>query len=276
MELENENHEKLENTELEEVVYEEVKGFAYFVAWLKTFPLTGIIMLVAIVLFGASNYYALTLFKNYPENTSYALGLLKTGGVLGGPAQLFIWDGQLWRLFVNLFQHGNFLHIFFNLYALYFFGAISERFMGKINYLLFIIFCGVFQQTICQLTIEPGAIGLSGIIYGLFGFLWILKDKKELKGFITKDLSKAMFAQFFIFIILTYFDLMNIANIGHLSGFTYGVLFALAVYKNHNLFKIIAFTLSHLLLIPSIMYIYEPVYDKDWQEWKKEQKQKKN
>ena len=272
MELENE---KLENNEIEEVVYEEAKGFAYFIAWLKSFPITAILMLIAIILFCFSNYYALTLFKNYPENTSYALGLLKTGGVLGGPSQIFIWDGQLWRLLVNIFHHGNFLHIFFNLYALYFFGAISEKFMGKIHYLLFIIFCSIFQQTICQITIEPGAIGLSGVIFGLFGFLWILKDKKEIKPFITKDLSKAMFVQFFIFIILTYFDLMNIANVGHFSGFIYGVLFALALYKKPSMIKVIAFTLSHLLLIPAIFYIYQPVYDKDWQEWKKEQELKK-
>lgn len=253
----------------EEISTEEVSGFNFWKGWIISFPVTALCMLTAIILF------CLVSYSTYFENTQYAehvreyLALTKYGTALGGPAQQYIWEGQLWRLMVNLFQHGGILHIFFNLYALYYFGSFAEKFMGSIKYLIFIILCGLCQQIICQLTIEPGAIGLSGIIFGLFGLLFIVRKNDELiSRVITPELSKAMFIQLFIFIPLTYFDIINIANVGHFSGLIYGMLFSLAFYNKPNIIKKTAFVILNLSIISGLYYVYLPINNPEYQEWK--------
>ena len=55
-------------------------------------------------------------------------------------------------------------------------GSLTEGFIGKIRFFIFVILCGLFQEAICEITIEPGAIGISGVVYGLFGILTQIKD----------------------------------------------------------------------------------------------------
>jgi rhomboid protease GluP len=253
----------------EEYIEEELKGFNYFKAWIKSFPITALCILISIVLFGLVSYS--TYFENtkYPEYVRSYLALIKYGAVLGGPAQTLLWSGEIWRIFVNLFHHGGILHVFFNLYALYYFGSFTEKFLGSFKYLLFIIFCGLCQAIICQLTIEPGAIGLSGIVFGLFGFLFIIsKFEPLMKRVITPELSRAMFIQLFIFIPLTYFNIINIANVGHFSGLFYGILFAGAFYYKQNIIKKISFILLNIFIITGIYYVYQPINNPEYKEWK--------
>lgn len=258
-----------DNVEIQEIETEqEVKGFAFFKIWIIRFPVTALCMAIALVLFALVSYS--TYFENtqYPENLREYLAYIKYGAVLNDiTSQQYLWEGELWRIFVNLFHHGGALHIFFNLYALYFFGSFAEKYMGSIRYLFFIIFCGLSQEIICQLTIEKGAIGLSGIIYGLFGLLFIIrKSNPIINSFISPELTKAMFVQLFIFMGLTYFNIMNIANVGHVAGLVYGILFSLAFYKNTNLIKKIAFILLNMFIISGLYYIYLP-NTPEWQTW---------
>lgn len=48
-----------------------------------------------------------------------------------------------WQLISYMFVHANFMHLFMNMLALYFFGPLIERTMGRDRFLLFYITCGV-------------------------------------------------------------------------------------------------------------------------------------
>lgn len=247
---------------------EEPTGLKYLTAWIKVYPITALIMIISISLFLAVEYFANFEYSKFPDYVSEYLSIIKAGGVLGGPAQVLIWEGEIWRIFVNIFHHGNLMHIFFNLYALYIFGSFSERFLGKFKYLIFIIFCGIFQQISCQLTFEPGAIGLSGIIFGLFGFLWMIKPlDKDINNFMTPDVIKLMLVQLIIFIPLTYFNFMNIANVGHISGLIYGISFGYILFRNQHPALLTILVLSHILFLPSLFYVYKPIYNIEWKKW---------
>ncbi len=52
-------------------------------------------------------------------------------------------EGQLWRMVTYQFVHANFGHIFFNMWALFFFGPAVENAMGPRRFLLFYLVCGV-------------------------------------------------------------------------------------------------------------------------------------
>lgn len=48
-----------------------------------------------------------------------------------------------WQLVTYMFLHGGFMHLLFNMFALYFFGPVVERVLGKERFLLFYLICGV-------------------------------------------------------------------------------------------------------------------------------------
>ena len=48
-----------------------------------------------------------------------------------------------YQFFTHIFIHGNFMHLFGNMFALFFFGPILENFMGSKEFLFFYIFIGI-------------------------------------------------------------------------------------------------------------------------------------
>ena len=50
---------------------------------------------------------------------------------------------RLWQIVTHMFMHGNLMHIFFNMFALYSFGSALEHFWGGKKFLFFYISCGL-------------------------------------------------------------------------------------------------------------------------------------
>ena len=70
--------------------------------------------------------------------------------VVGDPAYqilaMFFPENQgfhFWQPLSHMFMHGNFMHIFFNMFALYSFGSTLEHFWGEKKFLFFYISCGL-------------------------------------------------------------------------------------------------------------------------------------
>jgi rhomboid protease GluP len=76
-------------------------------------------------------------------------------------------QGQFWRLITPVLVHANFLHIGFNMYALYVFGRSLERFYGAWK-LLFIYLVSGFAGVVASFLLTEGAsLGASTAIFGL-------------------------------------------------------------------------------------------------------------
>lgn len=77
--------------------------------------------------------------------------------------------GQYYRLITYAFLHGGFLHLFFNMYALYHIGIYLESRFGHLKYALMlftsILVGGLTQAILCGNTV---CVGMSGGVYGLF------------------------------------------------------------------------------------------------------------
>ena len=74
-----------------------------------------------------------------------------------------------YQLITHMFAHGGYLHIIFNMYALWIFGSTLERTWGPKKFLIFYIVCGL-AAGIAQMFLVPGpipALGASGAIMGL-------------------------------------------------------------------------------------------------------------
>ena len=50
---------------------------------------------------------------------------------------------QYWQPITHMFMHGGYMHIFFNMFALYSFGSALEHFWGAKKFLFFYISCGL-------------------------------------------------------------------------------------------------------------------------------------
>jgi membrane associated rhomboid family serine protease len=52
-------------------------------------------------------------------------------------------DFQYWQPLTHMFMHGNLMHIFFNMFALFSFGSALEQMWGTKKFLFFYISCGL-------------------------------------------------------------------------------------------------------------------------------------
>lgn len=72
-----------------------------------------------------------------------------------------------YQLVTHMFAHGGFLHILFNMYALWMFGSVLERVWGAKKFLIFYLVCGL-AAGLTQMFLSNGeAIGASGAVMGL-------------------------------------------------------------------------------------------------------------
>lgn len=72
-----------------------------------------------------------------------------------------------YQLVTHMFAHGGFLHILFNMYALWMFGSVLERVWGPKKFLIFYLVCGL-AAGLTQMFLSNGeAIGASGAVMGL-------------------------------------------------------------------------------------------------------------
>jgi membrane associated rhomboid family serine protease len=61
-----------------------------------------------------------------------------------------------WQFFTYMFMHGNFGHIFFNMFALWMFGAALENVWGGRKFLNYYIITGLGAALVQQLHRQPG------------------------------------------------------------------------------------------------------------------------
>ena len=81
--------------------------------------------------------------------------------------------GQVWRLVTPIFLHGTLMHILFNMYWLYDLGTMVERRLGSYLYILLILAIAVPSNYAQFAFTGPMFGGMSGVVFGLFGYTWV-------------------------------------------------------------------------------------------------------
>ena len=81
-------------------------------------------------------------------------------------------DGEYWRLFTVTLLHGGFLHLIFNMYALYLAGSLVEQLYGPRLYLaIYLLSAAAGSVGSYLFGGDIPSVGASGAIFGLFGVL---------------------------------------------------------------------------------------------------------
>ena len=81
--------------------------------------------------------------------------------------------GQAWRLLTPIFIHFGFIHLLFNLLWLKDLGAMIERLGSPRLFLSLVVVIGIVSNVGQYLIYGPFFGGMSGVVYGLLGFVWM-------------------------------------------------------------------------------------------------------
>lgn len=134
---------------------------------------------------------------------------------------------QPWTLVTHMFIHADFMHIFFNMLVLFFFGPELERRAGKKIFLYVYFTAGLVAAIAYSLTSSAPnipVVGASGAIMGIFAALAIIAPEiKVYLYFIPMRITHALILfALFDFALLGSNDM--IAHTAHLSGIFVGLL----------------------------------------------------
>src|SRR3954468_17643727 len=142
---------------------------------------------------------------------------------LNGPK---IADGEWWRIITSGFMHYGFLHLLFNMYALYILGGLLEPAIGRARFLL-IYFVSLIAGSVGALILSPNAFtaGASGAVFGLMGAAILIMRKRGIS-----PLESGLGIWLFLNLAIT-FTVSNISVGGHIGGLIGGVIAAFVLVE---------------------------------------------
>jgi len=136
-------------------------------------------------------------------------------------------SGEIWRIFTPALLHFSFIHIFFNMWWLFDLGSAIENRRSSLHLgLLILVISGVSNLAQFIISKNPLFGGMSGVVYGLLGYIWMLGKFNPSAGlFVPKPIVTFML----LWLVLGFsgfFGLfgVGIANIVHLAGLVVGAL----------------------------------------------------
>lgn len=159
--------------------------------------------------------------------------------------QPFVFGGitgpEKWRLVSPIFVHFGLMHFVFNGLWLCLLGARIERLSGSLHLLLVVLLSALvsnMSQYVWSGSVYFG--GMSGVIYGLLGYIWI-RNLLAPHPLISLPRELILFMIGWLFVCMTgVLDILlgvGIANAAHASGLLVGMLMGLVFGAVKNIGK---------------------------------------
>ena len=152
--------------------------------------------------------------------------LMSYGALIGNAVR----QGQVWRLITPILLHDNnwpYLHILFNMYALYSLGIGIERTFGYKRFLLLYLLGGFSGNVISFLHSGTYAysIGASTAIFGLIGAeaVFLIQNRKLFAGRFKAAIGNVIFVIAINLFVIG--SIPGIDNWGHIGGLVGGLMF---------------------------------------------------
>ena len=174
-----------------------------------------------------------------------------------------IWDGAWWSLITSAFVHVEFWHVAINMYALWILGRAMEQAVGSLRWLGFVI-ATAFVSSAAQLAVSDNAgIGFSGVLYALFGFMWIARRRyPAFRAVLTPQVVRGALVWLVLCFFLSAANIMNIGNAAHVSGLASGVLLGYAALRTTR--RGAAIAAFALLVAASVVPLFWAPWSPGW------------
>ena len=162
--------------------------------------------------------------------------------ITNGMALWSLSSGQFhtWQLVTYMFMHGNFGHIFFNMFALWMFGYVLENFWGTRRFLIYYFVCGIGAGLLNMLL--PGmnlTVGASGAVYGILLAFGMTFPEERIYLYFLVPIKAKWFVIIYAAIELfegVFQSMDGIAHFAHLGGMLFGLLLIL-YWRKHPFSK---------------------------------------
>ncbi|MFO0940039.1 MAG: rhomboid family intramembrane serine protease [Pirellulales bacterium] len=139
--------------------------------------------------------------------------------------------GQVWRAVTPIFLHQSPFHLVMNVIGLVILGRVCERWLGTTRFALLVFIAALFPNLLQAMA--PAALrgtpffgGISGVVYALFGLVWIRSTLNPMHGIYIP----------FVYLVMMLLPIglgfsgiipnWNQADLCHLGGLLVGVIVA--------------------------------------------------
>ena len=142
--------------------------------------------------------------------------------------KLAIAHGELYRLLSVTLVHGNYLHLLFNMYALWFAGQITERMYGSAITAAFYVVCGIAGSVGTYVLGDAiFGVGASGAIFGLFGVIFVAtRFHHTVLDRESRAIASQIGALIVINLVIGFSGVLNVDNFAHIGGLLAGMWLA--------------------------------------------------
>jgi GlpG protein len=173
--------------------------------------------------------------RNVVRALSIAPYRLVAENLIEWPGLTPIVQGQVWRLVTPIFLHFGIWHLLFNMLMLYDLGGAIERRRGPLRYLALVLALAVISNLVqyyfghpmmdgaeLKWVHLPNFGGMSGVVYGLFGYIWMKARFQPELGFHIHPRTVTYLIAWFFLCMTGWFG--PIANGTHAGGLLAGML----------------------------------------------------
>jgi membrane associated rhomboid family serine protease len=144
-----------------------------------------------------------------------------------------ILEGEVWRLFTPMFLHADFIHLFLNMFALFWAGQRVEEVTGSREFVLFYLLAGITAQSIYFATYLVGlvpadiALGASGAVLAVLVVFALHFPRARVIFFVVPMPAWGLVV---LYIVLNFFGAFgmgerNVGYVVHLCGMFFGLLY---------------------------------------------------
>jgi GlpG protein len=138
-------------------------------------------------------------------------------------------QGQIWRLITPIFIHFGFLHILFNLMWMMDLGGMVETRQGSRFLALQLTVIAIVSNLAQYLVANPTFGGLSGVVYGLLGYIWIRGKYDLTSGYFLHPTTVGSMLIWFFACLLGLVS--GVANTTHAAGLILGMVWGYAASR---------------------------------------------
>ena len=140
-------------------------------------------------------------------------------------------DGEVWRLVTPMFLHFGLFHLAFNMAWVWRLAPQVETQHGS-TFLLGLVVVSEIVGNLGQYAVSgPAFGGMSGVVYALFGFVWMSARYDRRHRYHIDDVSVVLGMVWFVLCATGAFG--PIANIGHAGGLVVGLMFGMPAFVRH-------------------------------------------
>jgi GlpG protein len=132
-------------------------------------------------------------------------------------------------MFTPMFLHFSPLHLLFNMMWLRDLGGVIEVRRGRWKYLALVLLIAGISNAAQGIVSGPYFGGMSGVVYGLFGYIWVKTKVDPQLGF---RLNPQIVLIMMVWLVLCAVGFIpNVANAAHIVGLIVGMVLAHAPYS---------------------------------------------